>query len=106
MTTSDGKLRFDSSGLITAVIQDAVSLEVLMVAYMNEASVKLTRETGETWFWSRSRNELWNKGATSGNRQKVVEMLYDCDSDCLLIKVRPAGPACHTGATSCFFRKL
>lgn len=106
MTTAPPEMKFDANGLITAVVQDSASLEVLMVAHMNEESLRLTIETGETWFWSRSRKELWHKGASSGNTQKVVELLYDCDSDCLLVKVQPAGPACHTGSRSCFFRKL
>ena len=97
-------LRFDKDGLITAVIQDATTLQVLMVAWMNTESLRLTQETGETHFWSRSRQELWHKGATSGNVQRVREIRYDCDSDTLLILVNPAGPACHTGNQSCFYR--
>lgn len=89
-------------GLIAAVVRDAVSRDVLMLAWMNEEAYRKTIETGETWFWSRSRQELWNKGATSGNRQKVVAVATDCDSDALLIDVEPSGPACHTGARSCF----
>jgi len=77
-----------------------------MMAWMNEDSLQLTMERGETWFWSRSRQQLWHKGATSGNTQKVKELYYDCDGDTLLIKVDPAGPACHTNETSCFFRKM
>jgi len=99
-------LKFDINGLIPSVIQDAVTKDVLMVAWMNSDSLQKTRETGETWFWSRSRQELWHKGATSGNTQKVVEIRYDCDSDVLLVLVEPAGPACHTGEQTCFFRKL
>ena len=99
-------LKFDEKGLITAVIQDATSKDVLMVAWMNAASLQLTQTTGETHFWSRSRQEMWHKGATSGNVQHVVEIRHDCDSDTLLVLVNPAGPACHTGATSCFYRKL
>ncbi|MCB9004789.1 MAG: phosphoribosyl-AMP cyclohydrolase [Ardenticatenaceae bacterium] len=97
-------LRFDERGLITAVIQDATTHQVLMVAWMNAESLRLTQETGETHFWSRSRQELWHKGATSGNVQRVREIRYDCDGDTLLILVDPAGPACHTGNQSCFYR--
>lgn len=99
-------LKYDANGLIPCVVQDADTLEVLMVAWMNAESLRMTQETGETVFWSRSRQELWHKGATSGNTQKVVEIRYDCDGDTLLALVEPAGPACHTGATSCFFRTL
>jgi len=97
-------LKYDDKGLIPAVIQDAKSGEVLMVAYMNAESVKRTVETGLTWFWSRSRQKYWQKGETSGHVQRVKEILYDCDQDTLLIKVDQTGPACHTGAQSCFFR--
>lgn len=99
-------LKFDSNGLITTVIQDATTKNVLMVAWMNAESLQKTLESGETWFWSRSRQELWHKGGTSGNVQKVLEIRYDCDADTLLVLVEPAGPACHTGARSCFYRKL
>jgi phosphoribosyl-ATP pyrophosphohydrolase/phosphoribosyl-AMP cyclohydrolase len=99
-------LKFDTSGLITTVIQDATTKDVLMVAWMNAESLQKTIESGETWFWSRSRQELWHKGATSGNTQKVVEVRYDCDGDTLLVLVEPAGPACHTGNTTCFYRQL
>jgi phosphoribosyl-ATP pyrophosphohydrolase/phosphoribosyl-AMP cyclohydrolase len=99
-------LKFDSHGLITTVIQDAATKDVLMVAWMNAESLQKTIESGETWFWSRSRQELWNKGATSGNTQKVVEIRYDCDRDTLLVLVEPAGPACHTGEQTCFHRVL
>lgn len=88
--------------LIAAIVRDARSGAILTLAYMNEESLAKTRETGETWFWSRSRNELWHKGATSGNTQRVVHIAEDCDRDALVISVIPAGPACHTGATSCF----
>ncbi len=98
------KLRFDANGLIAAIVQDAKTLEVLTLAYMNEASLKMTLETNETWFWSRSRQELWHKGATSGNTQKVQEIRLDCDADSLVVLVEPNGPACHTGARSCFSR--
>ena len=106
MQTSLAKLKFDANGLIPAVVQDAQTKEVLMLAYMNSESLRLTLETGETYFWSRSRNELWHKGATSGNIQKVVELHMDCDGDTLLIHVEPAGPACHTGERTCFYREL
>lgn len=99
-------LQFDERGLITAVIQDATTLQLLMVAWMNAESLRLTQETGETHFWSRSRQELWHKGATSGNVLRVREIWYDCDGDTLLILVDPAGPACHTGNASCFYRRL
>jgi phosphoribosyl-ATP pyrophosphohydrolase/phosphoribosyl-AMP cyclohydrolase len=95
-------LRFDERGLIPAIVQDARTREVLTLAYMNAESLRLTRERGETWFWSRSRQELWHKGETSGNTQRVVEIRADCDGDALLVLVEPTGPACHTGARSCF----
>jgi phosphoribosyl-ATP pyrophosphohydrolase/phosphoribosyl-AMP cyclohydrolase len=95
-------LKFDDKGLITAVVQDAQSKEVLTDAYMNEESLQKTIETGETWFYSRSRQELWHKGETSGNTQKVVSIKTDCDKDALVVEVLPAGPACHNGTTSCF----
>jgi len=97
-------IKFDAQGLIPAVVQDAKTNEVLMLAYMNPESLARTMQTGETWFWSRSRGELWHKGATSGNTQKVVDIRLDCDGDTLLIRVNPDGPACHTGETTCFFR--
>ena len=100
------EIRFDEKGLITAVIQDAATHQVLMVAWMNAESLRLTQETGETHFWSRSRQELWHKGATSGNVQRVRAIYADCDGDTLLILVDPAGPACHTGEVSCFFREI
>lgn len=99
-------LKFNADGLIPAVVQDATTLQVLMVAWMNAAALQLTRDTGEAVFWSRSRGALWHKGATSGNVQRVREIRYDCDADTLLLLVDPAGPACHTGATSCFYRTL
>jgi phosphoribosyl-ATP pyrophosphohydrolase/phosphoribosyl-AMP cyclohydrolase len=102
----DVKLKFDEKGLLPAVVQDNSTGQVLMVAYMNEESIGKTLETGTTWFYSRSRKRLWNKGETSGNIQKVVSIDYDCDADTLLVKVDPAGPACHTGNTSCFYRRL
>lgn len=100
------ELKYNEAGLIPCIVQDADTLEVLMMAWMSAESLALTQKTGETVFWSRSRQELWHKGATSGNTQKVVEVRYDCDADTLLALVRPAGPACHTGARSCFFRTL
>jgi phosphoribosyl-AMP cyclohydrolase len=100
------KLEFGDNGLIPAVVQDDETSEVLMLAWMSPDSLRLTVEKGTTWFWSRSRSELWNKGATSGNLQHVSEIRYDCDSDALLLKVHPDGPACHTGERSCFFRSI
>lgn len=100
------ELIFDADGLIPAVVQQHDTGEVLMVAWMNAESLRLTLETGTTWFWSRSRQELWNKGATSGNMQQVRELWADCDGDTLLVKVDSPGPACHTGNRSCFFRRL
>jgi phosphoribosyl-AMP cyclohydrolase len=97
-------VNFDINGLVTAVLQDHTTREVLMVAWMNKEALRLTLETGEAHFWSRSRQELWHKGATSGNVQRVREMRVDCDGDTLLLLVEPAGPACHTGAASCFYR--
>lgn len=99
-------LTFDANGLIPAIVQDAESGEVLMVAWMNAEALQRTLESGEAWFWSRSRRTLWHKGETSGNVQKVVEIRADCDADALLVRVRPAGPACHTGHRSCFYRTL
>jgi phosphoribosyl-ATP pyrophosphohydrolase/phosphoribosyl-AMP cyclohydrolase len=99
-------VKFNEQGLIPAVVQDAQSKEVLTVAYMNEESLAKSIETGETWFYSRSRNELWHKGATSGNTQKVVSIKTDCDQDALVVEVLPAGPACHNGTTSCFTETL
>ncbi len=104
--TRNTDLKFDEKGLITAVIQDYTTKEILMVAWMNAESLQLTQETRETHFWSRSRQELWHKGGTSGNVQTVREIRCDCDGDTLLILVDPAGPACHTGETSCFYRRL
>src|SRR5438093_2550145 len=95
-------LKFDDQGLIAAIVQDARSREVLTLAYMNAESLARTIETRQTWFWSRSRNELWHKGETSGNTQQVIDIVADCDGDAIVVLVEPAGPACHTGATSCF----
>jgi phosphoribosyl-AMP cyclohydrolase len=100
------QIKYDQNGLIPAIVQDVETKEVLMMAYMNQQSLLLTRQTGETHFWSRSRNELWRKGGTSGNIQTVVDIRVDCDADTLLILVRPAGPACHTGEQSCFYRNI
>ncbi len=99
-------LRFDENGLIPAIVQDASTGEVLMLAYMNAESLRRTLESGQAWFWSRSRQELWHKGATSGNFLNVKAILKDCDEDALVVKVEPLGPACHTGERSCFFRTL
>jgi phosphoribosyl-AMP cyclohydrolase len=104
-TTVSGP-KYDANGLVPAIVQDAETSEVLMMAYMNAESLGLTLSTGETHFWSRSRQELWHKGATSGNIQRVVEVRVDCDADTLLILVNPAGAACHTGNRSCFYRTL
>ena len=95
-------VKFDERGLIPAIVQNAATREVLTLAYMNRESLAKTIETQQTWFWSRSRRELWHKGETSGNTQKVVSLTLDCDGDAILVLVDPAGPACHTGATSCF----
>ena len=98
------RLKFDREGLIPAIVQDAATGEVLMLAYMNEESLARTLQSGETWFWSRSRAELWHKGATSGHTQQVVDLRLDCDGDTLLVYVHPHGPACHTGERTCFFQ--
>lgn len=100
------EIKFDSNGLVPAIVQDVFTKDVLMMAWMNAESLQLTLETGESVFWSRSRREIWHKGATSGNVQKVVEIRVDCDADTLLVLVEPAGPACHTGERSCFFREM
>ncbi|MFU1715787.1 bifunctional phosphoribosyl-AMP cyclohydrolase/phosphoribosyl-ATP diphosphatase HisIE [Bacillus amyloliquefaciens] len=96
------ELRFDEAGLIPAIVQDAASKEVLTLAYMNRESYEKTIETKETWFYSRSRGELWHKGATSGNTQMVKAIRYDCDQDALIVLAEPSGPACHKGSYSCF----
>ncbi|KPL67659.1 phosphoribosyl-AMP cyclohydrolase [Erythrobacter sp. SG61-1L] len=98
--------KFDAVGLLTAVVTDAQTREVLMVAFMNEEALAKTRETGIAHFYSRSRGKLWMKGETSGHTLKVEEILVDCDQDALVVRATPAGPACHTGAVSCFYRKL
>jgi phosphoribosyl-ATP pyrophosphohydrolase/phosphoribosyl-AMP cyclohydrolase len=99
-------ISFDADGLIPAVVQDAASKEVLMLAYMNQESLQRTVQSGQTWFWSRSRKELWNKGATSGHTQQVKSLRYDCDADTLLVLVEQQGPACHTGTYSCFTNSI
>lgn len=105
MTAFD-QLRWNDQGLIPVIVQDANTRQVLMMAYMNAEALAKTIETGETVFWSRQRQELWHKGATSGHTQTVRTIYADCDADTLLVLVDPAGPACHTGAVSCFFRTL
>jgi phosphoribosyl-AMP cyclohydrolase len=100
------ELTFDDRGLAPAIVQDANTGEVLMLAWVDAEAVKRTLATKTTWFWSRSRQEYWNKGATSGNMQNLVELRYDCDADALLMRVEPQGPACHTGERSCFYRTL
>lgn len=99
-------IKFDGNGLVPAIIQDAATNDILMMAWMNEESLSRTLELGTTWFWSRSRQEFWNKGATSGNFQHVTEVFYDCDADVILVKVNADGPACHTGQRTCFYRSL
>ncbi|WP_027409921.1 bifunctional phosphoribosyl-AMP cyclohydrolase/phosphoribosyl-ATP diphosphatase HisIE [Anoxybacteroides tepidamans] len=99
-------IKFDEKGLVPAIVQDVQSKEVLTLAYMNEESLKKSLETGETWFYSRSRQKLWHKGETSGHVQRIVEMRYDCDQDALLVLVEPQGPACHTGSYSCFSKRI
>ncbi|TKI58643.1 bifunctional phosphoribosyl-AMP cyclohydrolase/phosphoribosyl-ATP diphosphatase HisIE [Brevibacillus antibioticus] len=100
------KLRFDEKGLIPVIVQDAGSKTVLTLAYMNEESLQKSLATKETWFWSRSRQQLWHKGETSGHTQRIVSMRYDCDGDALVVMVEPNGPACHTGAYSCFTQEV
>lgn len=106
MNIEEANIKFDDRGLIPAIVQQHDTGEVLMMAWMNRESLGLTLSTGTTWFWSRSRQELWNKGATSGNMQKVVSVHTDCDSDALLVRVDSPGPACHTGSRTCFFKDL
>ena len=105
-TTLQFRPRFDENGLITAICVDAHNNDVLMVAHMNEEAFNLTRRTGLAHFWSRSRSRLWKKGESSGNMLNVIEILVDCDQDCLLVRVAPSGPACHTGRRSCFYRRM
>lgn len=101
------ELKYNEQGLIPAIIQDAESGEILMMAYMNRASLERTLDSGKTCFWSRSRQKFWTKGETSGNVQLVKEILYDCDEDTLLIKVKQIGSgACHTGSRTCFYRRI
>lgn len=100
------RIKFDENGLIPAIVQDDTTGKVLMLAYMNEEALQKTLETKETWFYSRSRQALWNKGETSGNKQKVTSVRLDCDEDALLVTVKPLGPACHTGEVSCFFQPV
>jgi phosphoribosyl-ATP pyrophosphohydrolase/phosphoribosyl-AMP cyclohydrolase len=95
-------VKFDKSGLVPAVVQDARTRQILTLAYMNEASLRRTMETGESWFWSRSRDKLWHKGETSGNTQRVMSITTDCDGDAIALQVVPKGPACHLGHQSCF----
>ncbi len=99
-------LKFDRDGLIAAIVQDQQTRQVLMVAHMNEESLQRTVDSGDAWFWSRSRQALWHKGDTSGNFQHVTKLSVDCDADAILLEVNPDGPACHTGEVSCFFRSL
>lgn len=106
MSINIPNLKYDENGLVPAIVQDGTSGKVLMLAYMNEDALKKTIETKETWFYSRSRKALWNKGETSGNKQSVQQIAYDCDSDALLITVHPKGPACHTGEVSCFYNPI
>lgn len=105
MSLSD-TIKWDERGLVPCIVQDADTKDVLMLAYMNRDSLQQTIEIGEMVFWSRSRQELWHKGATSGNVQRLVALRYDCDADTLLAIVRPAGPACHTGEYTCFYREI
>ena len=106
MTGEIEAIRFDERGLAPCVVQDARTGEVLTLAYMNEEALRLTRESGETHFFSRSRGEIWHKGETSGNTQRVRQLRYDCDGDAIVALVEPAGPSCHTGQRSCFYRDL
>ena len=99
-------IQFSKEGLIPAIVQDIDTSEVLMMGYMNEESLELTLSSGEVWFYSRSRRELWHKGATSGNRLIVRKLWLDCDSDAILVEVKPLGPVCHTGNRTCFFEEL
>lgn len=106
VTAGEVDIKFDDRGLVPVVVQQVGTGEVLMVAWANAEAIRLTFETGTTWFWSRSRQELWNKGATSGNTQQLRRVLVDCDADTLVYEVDSPGPACHTGHRSCFFREL
>lgn len=102
----DAEIRWNSQGLVPAIIQDAHTGRVLMLAYINAAALDRTLQSGDTWFWSRSRQALWHKGECSGHKQRVLAIHYDCDADALLVQVEPRGPACHTGQESCFYRRL
>ncbi len=104
--TNEQALKFDQYGLIPVIVQDEVTKDIFMVAWMNAEAFRLTKETRKAHFWSRSRNELWLKGATSGNFMNVQQILVDCDADTLILFVEPAGPACHTGERSCFYREV
>jgi len=106
MTFDVNLLRYDDKGLIPAIVQDDSTGKVLMLAYMNKEAIQKTLDTNETWFYSRSRSELWHKGATSGNTQTVVRIEKDCDDDTLLVSVKPNGPACHTGEQTCFYETI
>ncbi len=105
MSIDTSSIKWNEQGLLPAIVQDSQTLQVLMLAWMNTEALQRTLNSGETWFWSRSRQELWHKGATSGNTQRVVDLRLDCDADALLVQVVPAGPACHTGAVSCFYQE-
>ena len=100
------EITFDERGLAPAIVQDAKTGDVLMLAWVDAEAIRRTLDTKTTWFWSRSRQEYWNKGATSGNMQNLVELRYDCDADALLMRVEPQGPACHTGEQTCFYRSF
>lgn len=106
MSSPIDDIKFDERGLVPAIVQDSQTGEVLTLAYMNAESLRRTLSERETWFWSRSRQELWHKGATSGNTQRVVDVRPDCDGDAVVVLVEPQGPACHTGATSCFYNSV
>jgi phosphoribosyl-AMP cyclohydrolase len=104
--TEQIEIQWNAAGLVPAIVQDADTRDVLMMAWMNAESLRLTQETGESHFWSRSRQEIWHKGATSGNVQRIVNIRVDCDGDTILLEVHPAGPACHTGEVTCFYRTI
>lgn len=100
------ELRYDEHGLIPVIVQDAITQQVLMMAYMNREALQVSISNRELYLWSRSRRKIWHKGETSGNTQRIVAMFGDCDADCLLVWVQSQGPACHTGNTSCFYRRI
>ena len=106
MTFDPSTLRYDEKGLIPAIAQDAANGDVLMMAWMNQESIRRTLETGKVTYWSRSRQAFWVKGETSGNVQKLVDFRIDCDADCLLVRVEQSGPACHTNRRTCFYRSV